>query len=120
MNQVRIITGPPALGRSEERQKKLNWELVYAVGAGEWKKASELLDSGADPNSRNAWGHPILITIASSAPRWLLDKAIEKGGDGDIKAPVNDWTPKKAAQVSGNREALRAFERAKETPPTGF
>jgi hypothetical protein len=119
MNANRIF-GPREI--SEVRQNKLNWALVDAVDARKWAKAKELLDCGANPNCRNAWGFPILIAIASSGPKTLLEKAIEKGGDGEIQAPVNSWTPIKAATVAGNTEAVRAFRRAKgeSEAPTGF
>ncbi len=96
--------------RSEESQRKLDWGLVDAVGSRDWKKAGELIGCGADANARNAWGHPVLITIAAAGPKWLVDLAVEKGGNGEIEAH-NGWTPKRAAAEAGNTGALESLRK---------
>ena len=105
----RALTESPAIRKVDG---KLNWRLVDAIRDGKWAEAGDLIEKGADPNSRNAWGFPVMITIASAGPTWLLEMAIANGADAEIRSPINDWTPALAASAAKRLDALKVLEKA--------
>lgn len=75
-------------GSQEKNAKKelpINEDLVWAAHAGDLDKVKQLIEAGADPNSREAGGMGVLLNFHPQVTKYLL----EQGANPDLQKNEN-------------------------------
>jgi ankyrin repeat protein len=80
-------------------QATLDNDLRRAMYSRDFAKARRLIESGADPNTKNGWGSPFISWCAENGKTNLIDFALEKGADIDATNKNGETALHKVAQL---------------------
>ena len=74
-----------AVAKPKKKELPINDDLVWAAHAGELDKVKQLIEAGADPNSREAGGMGALLNFHPQVTKYLL----EQGANPDLQSNEN-------------------------------
>ena len=101
-------------GHESLSQEDLDTALLYAVGAGDTERVRRLIETGADPESRNSRGQTPLIRAAIDGHTDAMIVLIEHGADLE-SAAQDRWLARRAlhwaAALGRTRAALVLIDR---------
>jgi ankyrin repeat protein len=99
---------PPPVGRPRPQlHPELNEALLAAVKKGDAPAVKTVLDRGADPETRNKLGWPVVVLAASKGNVEILRSLYATGEFWDGVGCPNNWTPMMEAAANGHVDAVR-------------